>query len=84
MEGVKPIATAIIEAGPDQIVFGTDWPHTQLGVSRKGKDDKQRLNDIEGFRDFDDTGHIRKLREWIPDEETWQKLWVKNPEKLFN
>lgn len=84
MESVKPIATAIIEAGPDQIVFGTDWPHTQLGVSRKGKTDEQRLNDIEGFREVDDTGHIRKLREWIPDDETWQKLWVKNPEKLFN
>ncbi|KUL84902.1 hypothetical protein ZTR_08205 [Talaromyces verruculosus] len=84
LENVKLIASAIIEAGPDQIVFGTDWPHTQLGVSGKGKDDEQRLNDIERFRDVDDTGHIRRLREWIPDEETWQKLWVKNPEKLFN
>lgn len=84
MESVKPIATAIIEAGPDQIVFGTDWPHTQLGVSRKGKTDEQRLNDIEGFREVDDTGHIRKLREWISDEEVWQKLWVKNPDRLFN
>lgn len=84
MESVKPIAKAIIEAGPDQIVFGTDWPHTQLGVTRKGKTDEQRLNDIEEFREVDDTGHIRKLREWITDDETWQKLWVTNPERLFN
>lgn len=84
IESVAPIAKAIIKAGPDQIVFGTDWPHTQLGVTRKGKTDEQRLNDVEGFRTVDDTGHIRKLREWIQDEETWQKLWVKNPAALFN
>ncbi|KAL1989388.1 hypothetical protein VTN96DRAFT_150 [Rasamsonia emersonii] len=83
IEALTPIAKAIIAAGPDRIVFGTDWPHTQLGVSRKGKTDEQRLNDVEDFRDVDDAAHIRKVREWIPDDETWQKLWVTNPQRLF-
>jgi predicted TIM-barrel fold metal-dependent hydrolase len=83
MDTLEETAKAIIEAGPDQIVFGTDWPHTQLGVTRKGKTDEQRLNEIEGFREVDDEGHIRKLREWIKDDAVWQKLFVTNPERIF-
>lgn len=60
-----------------------DWPHTQLGVSRQGKTDEQRLTDVEGFRDVDDALHIRKLRAWIPDEQTWINLWQENPKRIF-
>ncbi|PWY90223.1 amidohydrolase 2 [Aspergillus heteromorphus CBS 117.55] len=83
MAALQPIAQAVIAAGPDRIVFGTDWPHTQLGVTRKGKSDQQRLEEVEGFREVPDAEHIRTLREWIPDEETWQNLWVHNPARLF-
>lgn len=83
MAAIEPIAKAIIEAGPDQIVYGSDWPHTELGVVRKGKTDKQRLEEVEGFRKVDDLGHIKALREWIKDDETWNKLFVTNSEKLF-
>jgi len=83
MDVIEPIARAIIEAGPDQIVYGSDWPHTQLGVSRQGKTDEQRLNEVEGFRDVPDAEHIRKLRDWIKDDTVWQKLFVGNPDRLF-
>ena len=84
MDVLEPIARAIIEAGPDQIVFGSDWPHTQLGEARKGKTDEQRLNEIEGFRDVPDEEHIRTLRRWIKDDSVWHKLFVINSEKMFN
>jgi predicted TIM-barrel fold metal-dependent hydrolase len=83
MAAIEPIAKRVIEAGPDQIVYGSDWPHTQLGVARKGRTDKQRLEEVEGFRDVDDLNHIKTLRKWIGDDETWHKLFVTNPEKLF-
>lgn len=83
MNAIEPFARAVIEAGPDQIIFGTDWPHTQLGVSRKGKTDQQRLDDIEDFREVPDEEHIKVLREWITDDTVWQKLFVTNPERLF-
>ena len=83
IDALEPIAKAILEAGPHQVIFGTDWPHTQLGVARQGKTEEQRLNDIEGFRDVPDAEHIRKLRNWIPDDAVWQKLFVDNVEKLF-
>lgn len=83
MEALRPMAKAIFEAGPDRIIFGTDWPHTQLGATRAGKSDEQRLNEVEGFRDVPDAEHIRKLRDWIPDDALWQKLFVSNAEMLF-
>jgi predicted TIM-barrel fold metal-dependent hydrolase len=83
IDALEPIAKAIFEIGSDQVLFGTDWPHTGLGVARQGKTDEQRLNEIEGFRDVPDAEHIRKLREWIPNEEVWQKLFVSNAERLF-
>ncbi|KAI1283476.1 hypothetical protein F5Y07DRAFT_349794 [Xylaria sp. FL0933] len=83
IDSLEATAKAIIAAGPDQIMFGSDWPHTELGVVRKGKTVEQRLNDIEDFREVNDKGHIEKLREWIPDEGTWQKFWITNPSRLF-
>jgi predicted TIM-barrel fold metal-dependent hydrolase len=83
LDALEPIAKAIFEAGPDQIIFGTDWPHTGLGIERQGKSDEQRLVEVEGFRDVPDSDHIRKLREWIPGDDIWHKLFVTNAEKLF-
>jgi predicted TIM-barrel fold metal-dependent hydrolase len=83
IDSLETTAKAVIETGPDQIMFGTDWPHTQLGVTRKGKTDEQRLNEIEGFREVDDLAHIKKLREWITDDEIWQKLFITNPQRIF-
>ena len=60
-----------------------DWPHTQLGVSRKGKTDQQRLNEVEDFRHVEDRLHIETLRNWIAEESTWTRLWCDNPRRLF-
>ena len=84
MNALEPIVKAIVDAGPDQVLFGTDWPHTGLGASRKGKSDERRLNEVEGFRDLSVGEHVRKLREWTPDDGTWVKLFVSNAERLFN
>lgn len=126
IEVLTPIAKPIIEAGPTQIIYGSDWrkysfhlntswnvypnlnatdvallswscnrvllsghqltciqAHTQLGLARKGKTAQQRIDEVEGFREVDDIGHIKKLREWIPDDGTWKKFWAENCEVLF-
>lgn len=83
IDSLEATAKALVEAGRDRIIYGSDWPHTQLGTARQGKTEEQRLNEIEGFREVDDKAHILKLREWIPDDETWEKLFVTNAERIF-
>lgn len=77
------IARALIEAGADRLIYGSDWPNTALASSRAGKTKEQRLNDVEGFRAVDHALHIKALRGWIKDEDTWRKFWVETPASLF-
>ncbi|KAF3765597.1 hypothetical protein M406DRAFT_256838 [Cryphonectria parasitica EP155] len=85
MDSLETIVKTLVAAGPERILYGSDidWPHTQLGVSRKGKTDQQRLTEVEGFREVPDALHIKQLREWITDDEVWRNLWSKNPDRIF-
>lgn len=80
---LEPMARALIEAGRDRILFASDWPNTALASYREGKTRQQRLEDVEDFRAVDHMAHIRCLREWIKDEDTWRKFWVDTPASLF-
>jgi len=81
IDSLAPIAKAYVEANPDQILYGTDWPFCARG---KPVNDVHEPSEFEDFREVPSEEHIRKLREWIPDEETWHKLFVTNPERLFS
>lgn len=80
---LEPMAQALIEAGPGRLIFASDWPNTALASSRASKTKEERLDDIEGFRDVDHALHIKALRGWIKDEETWRRFWVETPASLF-
>ncbi|KAJ3546140.1 hypothetical protein NM208_g2153 [Fusarium decemcellulare] len=80
---MEPLARALVAAGSDRLIYGSDWPNTALASSRDGKKKEQRLNEVEGFRNVDHGLHINHLREWITDEENWRKFWVETPSILF-
>lgn len=84
IDSLGPIAKAIIEAGPERIMYGSDWPHTQMGEYRKGRTQEQKLTETEPFRDVPNAMHVEKLRAWISDEGTWRKFWIDNPKKVFS
>lgn len=77
---LAPLVKAFVEANPDRILYGSDWPHVGLG---KPVNDDQEPFEYEKFRDISDEEHIRHLRSWISDDETWHKLFVTNPESIF-
>lgn len=72
------LATALIDANPDRIVWGTDWPHPNSS-SKPGK----TRYDLAPFFDVDDGALINQLPVWSPDAATLKKILVDNPARLY-
>ncbi|KAH8886282.1 amidohydrolase 2 [Thozetella sp. PMI_491] len=81
MDSIEPLVKAFIETAPDQILYGTDWPH--VGPGKPVVEEDHASGELEPFRVVSDEDHIRTLRKWITDDETWNKLFVGNPKKIF-
>src|SRR5262245_42677760 len=60
-------AQAFVQAAPERLVWGSDWPHPGLPNDRKPND--ALLFDL--------------LSEWAPDEATRNRILVLNPETLY-
>jgi len=65
---VVPIAQGLIEANPDRMVWGTDWPHPIVN-------DRPMPND----GDLADL-----LADWASDENLRQRILVDNPARLYD
>jgi len=63
-----PFMRAIVQAAPDQVVWGSDWPH--VGHSAETMPD---LGDL-----------LRLLHECVPDEAVRRKILIANPARLYN
>lgn len=72
------IARALIEANPDRMLWGSDWPHPggRPGVPR-------RPEVIEPFRPEDDGAALNRLRSWVSDAAQLRKILVENPARLY-
>jgi len=64
---VVPYARALIEAGPERCVWGSDWPHPMVN-------DRPMPND----GDLADLA-----ADWAPDEDTRRRILVDNPARLY-
>lgn len=62
-----PIARALIETAPDRVLWGTDWPHPNMGDD--GAPDDGHLVDM--------------VAQYAPDAGQRQKLLVDNPKRLY-
>ncbi len=66
---VIPFARAVIAAAPDRVLWGTDWPHSNVFVPGRTANDGD-LADL--------------LREFAPDEKIRKKILVDNPAALYS
>jgi predicted TIM-barrel fold metal-dependent hydrolase len=71
-----PIARAIIDANPDRVVWGTDWPHP--GGSRHDP------MAVEPFRPIDNGAALNRLASWTKDSKELAKILVGNPARLYD
>lgn len=61
-------AAALVEAAPDRLVWGTDWPHVKVAWDYAMPNDGD-LADL--------------LAAWVPDATTRHKVLVENPARLY-
>jgi predicted TIM-barrel fold metal-dependent hydrolase len=70
-----PLVRAMIDANPDCVVWGTDWPHPG-GVRRDPAV-------IEPFGPEDDGEALNRLAGWTKNRAELQKILVDNPARLY-
>jgi len=74
---VSELAHALIEANPDHMLWGSDWPHP--GGARNGPVDA-----IEPFQSIDDGHALNRFAAWVPDRASREKILVHNPARLYD
>jgi predicted TIM-barrel fold metal-dependent hydrolase len=75
---LEPLIKKFAAEVPEQLVWGSDWPHTGMGKERIGRS----IDVPEPFQEIDDVAVLRQLRHWI-EEKTWEKIMVLNPARIY-
>jgi predicted TIM-barrel fold metal-dependent hydrolase len=67
-ERARPAAPLLLSAfGPDRLMWGSDWPHTNTDLDRKTTYAEA----------------LQLLEQWVPDAAARQKILVETPSKLY-
>ncbi|KAH8817206.1 hypothetical protein F5884DRAFT_667552 [Xylogone sp. PMI_703] len=77
-EDVKILVRAFVDANPERVLWGSDWPHTPRMKHRRHEEAMKETP----FLDVDDEVWLRNLKSWLSDEE-FELLMNKNPQKLY-
>jgi predicted TIM-barrel fold metal-dependent hydrolase len=75
---VTPYAKAFIEANPDRMLWGSDWPHPDSNPYPGRKP-----SDIMRLYDVDDGILLNRLAIWAPEPAVRKKILVDNPARLY-
>ncbi|MEX2643170.1 MAG: amidohydrolase family protein [Acetobacterales bacterium] len=76
---VPPLAQALIEAAPERMVWGSDWPHTP----HHGHDPVPDGH-VTPYRGLDTGGLLDLLADWAREATTRQRILVDNPAALYD
>jgi predicted TIM-barrel fold metal-dependent hydrolase len=71
---VAPLARSIVEANPDRVLWGSNWPHPGRGLTP---------TTVALPYPNDDGGALNLLPKWVPDPSVLKKILVDNPAKLY-
>lgn len=74
-----PLARTLVEANPERVVWGSDWPHTPAPATRR-RDPLQEMP----FQNQDTRGLLDLVPQWLNgDDKLVHKVLVSNPARLY-
>lgn len=77
-DDLEPLIKAFAKEVPDQLIWGSDWPHTGSGANRT-----EANKDVpEQFRKVDDAAVLKNIRKWV-DKDVWYKMTVTTPARVY-
>jgi predicted TIM-barrel fold metal-dependent hydrolase len=77
--GMAELARAFINANPERVLWGSDWPHTPW--IRNPADSKLSVTP---FYQVDNVELLERFLELVPKDGVKEQILVKNPESLFH
>ncbi|SAL51503.1 amidohydrolase 2 [Caballeronia udeis] len=78
MSSAGVFARALVDVNPDNLVWGSDWPHIGWHSSEVHDSDT-----ILPFRFVDEGKLLDLLSEWVPDATVRNKILAHNPARLY-
>jgi predicted TIM-barrel fold metal-dependent hydrolase len=75
---VTALARALIEANPERVIWGSDWPHP--GTTAPGGRPKTEVTPL---LQIDDGRLLNRMAVWAPDAAVRKKILVDNPARLY-
>jgi predicted TIM-barrel fold metal-dependent hydrolase len=73
---MAPLATALVAANVQRVLWGTDWPHPDTTPGRAA-------TDISPLRQIDDGRVFNQFAAWVPSASDRETILVENPKRLY-
>lgn len=73
---MTPLAHALIAAGADRMLWGTNWPHPAQVPGRP-------ISEVTPYHKIDNRNLVRVLGAWCPDGHMRQMILVDTPQRLY-
>lgn len=73
-----PLARELIQANPDRVLWGSDWPHPGAAAGAL-----RPPSEITPFRHEDNTAALARAMSWTSDAEQQRKLFSLNAQNLY-
>lgn len=77
-DDLEPLIKIFAKEVPDQLIWGSDWPHTGSSANRS-----ESTKDVpEPFRVVDNVAILKNIRKWVGPK-LWWKMTVDTPGKIY-
>jgi predicted TIM-barrel fold metal-dependent hydrolase len=79
-DAIAGLARDLVAENPDNIVWGSDWPHSphHAGIAVKAPEPQP-------YRDLDPGALLDTIRQWFPEEPLrWRQILTDNPARLYH